>query len=97
MSAADGDRAPRSPPPGPPRPRWPLFWKYFIVLFGAVVVTLLANGISEALFGYRDLTKSLSRGLSAQAQSAAGRIDGFLGGIVGQLGWAVQLPWTSGR
>jgi adenylate cyclase len=96
MSATDGDRPPRSPPPGPSRPRWPLFWKYFIVLFGAVVVTLLANGISEALFGYRDLTKSLSRGLSAQAQSAAGRIDGFLGGIVGQLGWAVQLPWTPG-
>jgi adenylate cyclase len=96
MSAAAGDRPPRSELPGPSRPRWPLFWKYFIVLFCAVVVTLLANGLSEALFGYRDLTASLSRRLTAQAQSAAGRIDGFLDGIVGQLGWAVQLPWTPG-
>jgi adenylate cyclase len=96
MSAVDGDRP--SPPtlPGPSRPRWPLFWKYFVVLFGAVIVTLLANGLSEALFGYRDLTASLGRRLSAQAQSAAGKIDGFLDGIVGQLGWAVQLPWTPG-
>jgi adenylate cyclase len=92
MSAASGDRPPE--PPGLSRPRWPLFWKYFIVLFCAVVVTLLANGLSEALFGYRDLTESLSRRLTAQAQSAAVRIDGFLDGIVGQLGWAVQLPWT---
>jgi adenylate cyclase len=96
MNALDGERASRPTPPGLSRPRWPLFWKYFIVLFGAVVVTLLASGVSEALFGYRDLSASLSRRLSAQAQSAAGRIDGFLDGIVGQLRWAVQLPWTPG-
>jgi class 3 adenylate cyclase len=96
MSVANGDRPPRSATPGPSPPRWPLFWKYFIVLFGAVVVTLLASGLSEALFGYRDLTASLSRRLGAQAQSAAGRIDNFLDSIVGQLGWAVQLPWTPG-
>jgi hypothetical protein len=52
-----------------------LFWKYFIALFGAVVLTLLSNGLSEVLFGYRDLTASLSRTLGAQAQSAAERID----------------------
>lgn len=96
MSAIDGDRPPVPTLPSPLRPRWPLFWKYFIVLFGAVVVTLLANGLSEALFGYRDLTASLSRGLAAQAESSAGRIEGFLDGIVGQLRWVVQLPWSPG-
>jgi adenylate cyclase len=93
MSAGNGDR-PSHQMPGRSRPRWPLVGKYFIVLFGAVVVTLLANGLSEALFGYRDLTASLSRTLGAQAQSAAERIGGFLDGIVGELGWVVQLPWS---
>ena len=36
MSAQDG--------PAARRPRRPLFQKYFIVLFAAVVVPLLANG-----------------------------------------------------
>ena len=31
-----------------------LFLKYLVVLFIVVVVPLLANGISEAWFGYRD-------------------------------------------
>jgi adenylate cyclase len=96
MSVTDGDQPSRPTPPGPSKPRRPLFWKYFIVLFGAVVVTLVTNSLSEALFGYRDLTNSLNRQLGAQAQSAAGRIDGFLDGIVEQLGWVVQLPWTPG-
>jgi hypothetical protein len=29
-----------------------------------------------------------------EARSAADRIQGFLDGITGQLGWVVQLPWT---
>ena len=74
MSAADGDRPRSSTPPGPSRPRWPLFWKYFIVLFGAVVVTLLANGLSEALFGYRDLTESLSRNSTRKRSPRPGEL-----------------------
>jgi adenylate cyclase len=92
--SATGDSPPA--PPDTSRPRWPLFWKYFVVLFGAVVATLLVSNLSEAFFGYRDLTVSLSRGLNTQAQSAAVRIDGFLEAIVGELGWTVQLPWTPG-
>lgn len=37
--------------PAARRPRRPLFQKYFIVLFAAVVVPLLANGASEAISG----------------------------------------------
>jgi adenylate cyclase len=96
MSAVELNVAPGPAPPVSGRPRRPLFQKYFIVLFSAVVFTLLANGLSEALFGYRDLTASLNLRLAAEAQSAAGRIEGFLDDIVGQLGWAVQLPWTPG-
>jgi class 3 adenylate cyclase len=71
-----------------------LFQKYFLVLFLAVVVPLAANGVSEAWFGYRDQRARLGQLLGVEARSAAARIQGFLDGITGQLGWLVQLPWT---
>jgi adenylate cyclase len=71
-----------------------LFQKYFLVLFLAVVVPLATNGFSEAWFGYRDQRARLSQVLSVEAASAASRIQGFVDGITGQLGWLVQLPWT---
>jgi adenylate cyclase len=78
------------------RPRRPLFQKYFIALFVAVVVPLLANGASEAWFGYRDQRVVLSQRLRAEALMAAGKIQGFLGDITDQLQWTVQLPWREG-
>ena len=75
------------------RPRRPLFQKYFIALFLAVVVPLLANGASEAWFGYRDQRLVLSQRLHAEARSAAGKIQAFLDDITDQLQWTVQLPW----
>jgi adenylate cyclase len=71
-----------------------LFQKYFLVLFLAVVVPLATNGFSEAWFGYRDQRARLSQVLGVEAASAASRIQGFVDGIAGQLGWLVQLPWT---
>ena len=47
-------------PPSSVRVRRPLFRKYFVVLFAAVVVPLLASGASEAWFGYRDQRANLS-------------------------------------
>src|SRR5215472_15880285 len=78
------------------RPRRPLFQKYFAALFIAVVVQLLANGASEAWFGYHDQPKTLSRQLHTVARSAAGTIQGFLDDITDQLQWTVQLPWRDG-
>jgi hypothetical protein len=75
------------------RPRRPLFRKYFTALFVAVVVPLLANGASEAWFGYRDQRLVLSQRLHAEARSAAGKIQAFLEDITDQLQWTVQLPW----
>jgi len=71
-----------------------LFRKYFVALFLAVVVPLAANGLSDAWFGYRDQRMRLDQLLGVEARSAAARIQGFLDGITGQLGWLVQLPWT---
>jgi adenylate cyclase len=78
------------------RPRRPLFQKYFAALFVAVVVPLLANGASEAWFGYRDQSLVLTQRLHAEAGAAAGKIQGFLGDITDQLQWTVQLPWREG-
>jgi adenylate cyclase len=78
------------------RPRRPLFYKYFVALFVAVVVPLLANGASEAWFGYRDQRAFLTQRLHAEARSAAGKIEGFLDDITDQLQWTVQLPWRDG-
>src|SRR5436190_10052624 len=80
----------------PPRPRRLLFQKYFAALFVAVVVPLLANGASEAWFGYRDQRQTLSQRLHAEARSAAAKIEGFLDDITDQLQWTVQLPWRDG-
>jgi len=77
-------------------PRRSLFQKYFAALFIAVVVPLLANGASEAWFGYRDQRKTLSRQLHTEARAAAGKIQGFLDDISDQLQWTVQLPWRDG-
>jgi adenylate cyclase len=76
------------------RTRRPLFRKYFAALFAAVLLPLVASGASEAWFSYRDQTVLLDEMLGIEAQSAAGRIQGFLDSIRDQLGWTVQLPWT---
>ncbi len=78
------------------RPRRSLFQKYFLVLFVAVVVPLIINGASEAWFGYRDQRDNLSSRLRAEANSAAGQIQGFLDGVRAQMDWTVQLPWLEG-
>jgi adenylate cyclase len=83
-------------PSKPTRPRRPLFQKYFVALFAAVVVPLLANGASEAWFGYWDQRVSLRQLLHTEAGAAAGKIQGFLDDITDQLQWTVQLPWREG-
>ena len=57
---------------------------------------LLANGASEAWFGYRDQRDTLTQRLHAEARSAAGKIQGFLDDVTDQLQWTVQLPWREG-
>lgn len=71
-----------------------LFRKYFLALFLALVVPLIASGISEAYFGYKDQRARLDALLGVEARSAASKIQGFIDGITDQLGWLVQLPWS---
>ena len=78
------------------RPRRPLFRKYFVILFGAVIIPLIISGASDAWFGFRDRSALVSNMLGVEARAAAEEIKGFLDGIVDQLGWTVQLPWNEG-
>lgn len=78
------------------RPPHSLFGKYFLVLFAAVVVPLLAAGASEAWFGYQDQRAHLDAQLGAEARLAAVKIQDFIEGIKDQLAWAVQFPWEEG-
>src|SRR5215471_19707330 len=71
-----------------------LFRKYLLVLFLAVAIPLVINGIVEAWLGYRDQRARLDQLLGLQATSAAVEINGFVDGITNDLGWLVQLPWT---
>jgi class 3 adenylate cyclase len=73
-----------------------LFQKYLVVLFIVVIVPLLANGISDAWFGYRDQRTMLNALLRTEAASAAGRIESFLDGITDQLSWTVRQAWSAG-
>src|SRR5215472_1340088 len=71
-----------------------LFQKYLFVLFLAVAIPLVINGVVEAWFGYRDQRATLDQLLGVHATSSAGEIHDFLHGITNDLGWLVQLPWT---
>jgi class 3 adenylate cyclase len=73
-----------------------LFQKYLVVLFIVVIVPLLANGISDAWFGYRDQRAMLNTLLRTEAASAADRIESFLDGIKDQLSWTVRQAWSAG-
>lgn len=76
-------------------PHRPLFQKYFVAFFAAVLVPLFANGASEAWFGYQDQRAMIDKHLTLEAARAADQIQNFLDGITDQLGWTVQLPAES--
>lgn len=74
-----------------------LFFKYFLMLFVAVVLPATLGAMGEAWFGYRDQSRHLTQLLQLQSRSAAERIDAFADEIGDQLGWAVQFPWADGN
>jgi hypothetical protein len=67
-----------------------------VALFVAVVaIALLANGLLEIWFSYREHQDSLVRIQREQADAAAAKIGQFIKEIESQLGWTTQLPWSS--
>ncbi|QOZ46800.1 HAMP domain-containing histidine kinase [Bradyrhizobium sp. CCBAU 53340] len=73
-----------------------LFTKYVALFVAVVAVALLANGLFEVLFYYREHKASLIRVQHEQAEAAAAKISQFVKQIESQLGWTTQLPWSGG-
>jgi signal transduction histidine kinase len=90
-----GARRGRTPSPAPPRVRGRLFRKYVALFVAVVSVALIANGLFEIWFSYREHQEALVRIQREQAESAAAKIAQFVGEIRNQLGWTTQLPWSS--
>ena len=70
-----------------------LFRKYVLLLSAAVGLPLLASGILQILFAYRELDDFLDRLQREQADGASAKIEQFVRQIEDQIGWTVQLPW----
>lgn len=79
-----------------PRVRTRLFTKYVALFVAVVAIALLANGLFEVLFYYREHKASLIRVQHEQAEAAAAKISQFVKEIESQLGWTTQLPWSPG-
>lgn len=77
------------------RPRGRLFRKY-VLFFGAVIgAALVGSGAFEIWFVYRQHLDSLEELQRVQADAAADKIEQFTAAIQDQLGWTVQLPWST--
>ncbi|AMA57042.1 sensor histidine kinase [Bradyrhizobium sp. CCGE-LA001] len=73
-----------------------LFTKYVALFVAVVAIALLANGLFEVFFYYREHKASLIRVQHEQAEAAATKIGQFVKEIESQLGWTTQLPWSGG-
>ncbi|QOZ54326.1 cache domain-containing protein [Bradyrhizobium sp. CCBAU 53338] len=91
--AAEGSVASGEAEPGI---RTRLFTKYVALFVAVVAVALLANGLFEVLFYYREHKAALIRVQHEQAEAAAAKISQFIKEIESQLGWTTQLPWSAG-
>jgi signal transduction histidine kinase len=67
-----------------------LFWKYVIVIVLLVGGALLASGLVEIYFSYQENKAALVALQREKALGAASRIEVFIKGIEGQIGWTTQ-------
>ena len=73
-----------------------LFIKYLVLFFAVVSLALIANGVFDVFFSYKEQKASLVRIQREQAEAAAGKIGQFISEIESQVGWTTQLPWSAG-
>jgi signal transduction histidine kinase len=72
------------------RPRGRLFRKYVVLFASLVSGALLASGLVELYFSYRENLAAVVALQREQAAGAAGRIEAFVRDIERQVGWASQ-------
>src|SRR5260370_11958953 len=78
-----------------PPPRGQLFRKYVGLFVAVVCVALVANGLLDIWFSYREQNVLLMRIQQEQAKSVAAKISQYIKEIEGQLAWATLLPWST--
>jgi len=61
-----------------------------------VTVALIASGLFDMWFSYREQRELLLNTQREQASAAAGKITQFVEEIERQMGWMTQLPWSTG-
>jgi signal transduction histidine kinase/CheY-like chemotaxis protein len=82
-------------PAAAPPTRGQLFRKYVGLFVTVVCAALVANGLLDIWFSYREQNVLLTRVQQEQAKSAAAKINQYIKEIEGQLAWATLLPWSS--
>src|SRR5438132_4218371 len=82
-------------PEGTDQPRGHLFRKYVALFVAVVTVALMASGLFDMWFSYREQRGLLLNTQREQASAAAARITQFVEEIERQMGWMTQLPWST--
>src|SRR5229473_1554083 len=95
MKMRDARPPATSQPAAAPPPRGQLFRKYVGLFVTVVCAALVANGLLDIWFSYREQNVLLMRVQQEQAKSAAAKINQYIKEIEGQLAWATLLPWSS--
>ncbi len=72
------------------KPRSHLFRKYAVLFVALVSGALLASGLLDLYFAYRENEAVLVRLQREKAEAAASRIDQFIRAIEAQIGWTTQ-------
>src|SRR5262245_12046796 len=75
--------------------RGPLFRKYVGLFVAVVAVALMASGLLDMWFSYREQRVLLLNTQREQASAAAAKIGQFVEEIERQMGWMTQLPWST--
>jgi signal transduction histidine kinase/CheY-like chemotaxis protein len=84
-----------SQPTASPPPRGQLFRKYIGLFVTVVCAALVANGLPDIWFSFREQNVLLVRIQQEQAASVAAKISQYIKEIEGQLAWATLLPWST--
>jgi signal transduction histidine kinase/ActR/RegA family two-component response regulator len=95
MKMRDAISPATSQPAAAPPPRGQLFRKYVGLFVTVVCTALVANGLLDIWFSYREQNVLLMRIQQEQAKSVAAKISQFIKEIEGQLAWATLLPWSA--
>jgi len=82
-------------PEVPDGPRGQLFRKYVALFVAVVTVALMASGLFDMWFSYREQRTLLLSAQREQASAAAAKITQFVEEIERHMGWMTQLPWST--